>query len=296
MEDVRKFWLENQDGKIIQFTDEESKTFLSSPSGLGIDVNYGGFRLGNSRVVNYQQYQLDDISGTLLFYGNSRAEVYQKYFEFTNFISKNILLKLHYQTPNSFDSFYRYVFVRSLKKEEIIKESLVLECPIVFATQTFWRSDNINSLVVSNEYVGDSKRYPLKRPYSYASSSLNNMRVFNRGNAEASLKIVINGSSVNPTINAFDNKGVKYGEARFIGAFDQVVIDSEDLGENIQLIKNGAYLVAPYSYQDLSIGSPNEVYVTFIKLKSGESTLTFTSDSDFDGTVELYWSDSYVSI
>lgn len=296
MDEVRKFWLENQDGDIVQFTDEESKTFMSQPQGLGMEVNYGGFRLGNAEVVNYQQYQLLDINATLNFRGSSRAEIYNDYFEFMEFISKNSLLKLHYRTPNSFESFYRYVFVKQIQKTEITKDLYLLECPIVFGTQTFWRSDTKNTLIASDRLTDDGKHYKLRRKYSYSTNQLNNMVVINRGNTETSLKVTITGYSKNPTLVAYDNKRQRYGELRLLGEFDKVIVDSDDLNENIQLQQGEAWLVAPYSYQDLSVGSPNEIYVTFIKVKAGQSTLTFASDEPFNGTVQLEWSDSYVSV
>lgn len=296
MENVREFWLENQDGAIWRFTDKEVNTFLNAPKGLGMAVQYGGYRLGNTQVINYQQYDLLDVEGTLFFYRGSRADIYKEYFNFLQFISKNRLLKLHYRTPNSFESYYRYCFVQEVQKTEINNDALIMECPVRFSSQTFWRNDKKNVLVVDNSRQNDGKKYLLKRPYHYASSMLSNMKVINRGNTDTAIKITIEGESINPTINAFDNKGNKYGVMRLLGDFDKVVVDSDDLSENITLIKDESVLTAPYSYQDLSVGAPNQVYVTFIKIKSGESVLRFTSDNIFTGTVTLEWSDEYVSI
>lgn len=294
--DYRKFWLENQDGELWYFTELENKTFLNKPMGLGMSVQYGGFRLGNAQIVNYQSYDLLSVQGTLFFYRNSRADIYKDYFDFMKFISKNSLLKLHYKTPNSFESYYRYCFVQQIDKGEINNNSLIMECPIIFATQTFWRNDIKNVLVVDNTRTNDGKSYPLERPYHYATSGLSNMKVTNRGNTDTALKITIEGEVTNPLINVYDNHNKKYGAVKMIGTFDKVVIDSDDLNESIRLERNGAVLVAPYSYQDLSIGSPNQTYVTFIKLKSGESTLRFNSDETFNGKVTLEWSDEYVSV
>lgn len=296
MADIREFWLENQDKQIWKFTDLESNTFLESPAGLGFNVDYGGFRLGNAEIVNTQQFQLQNVSGVLNFFGNNRAEVYKKYFEFMNFISKNYLLKLHYKTPNSFESYYRYCFVQSIQKTEIDDEHLVMECPVSFATQTFWRNDAKNIIVVDDTMTENGKSYPLERPYQYSASQLSNIKVINRGNTDTAMKITINGASKNPTFNVYDNNGERYGAIRFIGEFDKVVIDSDDLNQNIELTKNDAILTAPYSYQDLSIGSPNQVFITFVKLKSGESTIRFNNDGAFAGNVTIEWSDEYVSI
>lgn len=297
MNDVRKFWLENQDGELWRFTDEESKTFLNAPTGLGLAVDYAGFRLGNAEIVNYQQYQLNNITGTLLFYKKSRAGIYDDYFKFMQFISKNSLLKLHYQTPNDFEnSYYCYCFVAQVDKGEIDNNRLVMQCPIVFKRQTFWRNDNKNVLNIENETQEDGKQYELYRPYYYASSKLNNIRIVNRGNAEATLKLTIFGETTNPTFRIYDNNNVQYGAVRMLGTFDEVMIDSDDLNENIVLKKNGAVLTAPYGYQDLTIGAPNQIYVTFIKIKSGVSHAVFTSDDTFTGSLRLEWSDEYVSI
>ncbi len=205
-------------------------------------------------------------------------------------------MKLHYRTPNSFESYYRYCFVQEVGKDEISNSNLMLECPIRFSSQTFWRNDKKNVLVVDNTREEGGKSYPLDRPYHYASSMLSNMKLINRGNTDTAIKITIEGDVINPTINAFDNKGNKYGVMRLLGEFDSVIVDSDDLSENIILESGGSTLTAPYSYQDLSVGSPSQVYVTFIKLKSGESTLRFSSDNVFSGKVTLEWSDEYVSV
>lgn len=295
--DVRKFWLENQNGDIWHFTDEESNTFLTGPSGLGLTVDYAGFRLGNAEVVNYQQYQLGNIQGTLMFYRESRAAIYEDYFNFINFMSNNSLLKLHYQTPNDFEnSYYCYCFVSQIDKSEIDNDRLIMQCPIIFKRQTFWRNDNKNIIVIENEIGEDGKQYPLDRPYYYASSKLSNIRIVNRGNAEATLKITVYGETTNPTFKIYDTNNVQYGAMRMLGTFDEVMVDSDDLSENIVLKRNGAVLTAPYGYQDLTVGSPNQIYVTFIKIKSGVSYGVFTSDYSFSGSVRLEWSDEYVSV
>lgn len=296
MENVREFWLENQDKQLWHFTSEESETFMEDPQGLGLDINYGGFRLGNAEIVNTQQYQLKPITGVLNFFGSNRAEIYKNYFDFMNFIAKNRLLKLHYRTPNTFESYYRYCFVQSVTKTEIDDRYLLMECPITFATQTFWRNDKVNSIAVTDESTGDGKKYELERPYHYASSKLSNIKVINRGNTDTAMKVTILGASKNPTLNVYDNNGVRYGAIRMLGEFDKVIIDSDDLNQSITLEKEGATLTAPYAYQDLSVGQQNQVYVTFVKLKSGESTLVFTNDGAFDGIVMIEWSDEYVSI
>lgn len=297
MADVRKFWLENQNGEIWHFTSEESKTFLNAPAGLGMSVNYAGFRLGNAEVVNYQQYQLNSITGTLIFHKNTRTDIYEDYFKFMQFISNNSLLKLHYQTPNDFEtSYYSYGFVAQIDKGEIDNSRLVMQCPIVFKRQTFWRNDKINILNIENEAGTDGKKYELLRPYYYASSKLNNIRIVNRGNAEATLKITIFGEAENPTFKIYDSSNRQYGAMRMLGTFDEVMVDSDDLNENIVLKRNGAILTAPYGYQDLTIGAPNQIYVTFVKIKSGVSTGVFSSDNTFTGSVRLEWSDEYVSV
>ena len=294
--DIRKFWLENQNGDLWYFTDEESKTFFDAPTGLGINLEYGGYRLGNAEVINYQNYDLLAIQGTLLFFRNSRAEIYKDYFDFMNFIANNSLLKLHYKTPNSFDSFYRYCFVRKVDKTQINSDALAMECPITFQTQTFWRNDNKNVVVVDNSIANDGKSYELTRSYYYPTSKLSNIKVLNRGNTETALKVTIEGEVTNPTLNVYDNSNDKYGAMRMLGTFDKVIVDSDDISESIVLEQDGATLVAPYSYQDLSIGSPNQTYITFLKLKSGESSLRFNADNSFNGIVTLEWSDEYVAI
>lgn len=295
MASYRRFWLENQDGDKWYFTEKEFKTFLANPTGLGFGSSAGGFRLGNAEIVNTFRYELGEISGSLLFYNNSREAIYKDYFDFMGFIAKNNALKLHYDPPNSFDSYYCYCFVSGIQKGEIRNDMLVMECPITFKRQTFWRNDKTTSLLVKDIPLEPSKSYPLDRPYSYSSSMLSNMSIVNRGNVDAPLKITIVGTVTNPTFSIYDGDR-KYGVMRMLGTFDKVIVNGDDLNENIQLEKDGAILTAPFSYQDLSVGSPLETYVTFIKLRTGASKGVFTYDGVFDGDVILEWSDEYVSV
>lgn len=292
---TRQFWLENQNGEMWYFTEHDSNTFMDSPSGLGFSTNYGGFRIGDAEVVTFIQYALGTVEGTLKFMGENRAEVYKQYFDFNKFIANNSLLKLHYRTPNSFNSYYCYCFVQELDKTEMDNRRYVMNCRIAFKRQTFWRNDEKTSLLVKDVPSGESKRYQLKRPYSYASSMLSNMKIVNRGNVEAALKVTINGTVTNPMLSIYAND-IKYGAMKMLGTFDKVTVDADDLNEYIQLEKDGAILVAPYSYQDLTVGSPQETYVTFIKVRPGESKGVFTFDGVFNGEITLEWSDNYVTV
>lgn len=291
----RQFWLENQEGKIWNFTDKETKTFLNTPSGLGFEMNYSDHRVGNSMIITDEEHRLTDVQGTLLFHGNNSVDIYEDYYQFVKFLGKNEKLKLHYKTPNSFDSYYRHCFVSRLDKSEISTDG-IMRCSITFAVKSFWKNDNPNVLFIENTAPTDGKQYELERPYYYPANNLSNIRIINKGTVETSLKIVITGRTVNPTFRLYDSDFEQYGVIKMIGEFDKVIVDSDDLNENIELQKNGFPLPAPYSYQDFSLGKKDKIKVTFLKIHSGVSFASFTSDDTFDGSIRLEWSDEYGSV
>ena len=94
--------------------------------------------------------------------------------------------------------------------------------------------------------------------------------------------------------NIPDNE--QYGAAKILGTYSYVRVDSDDTAEEIHLERNGSVIANAINYQDLTVGSPQQVYVTFLKIQPGTSTLMFDLGDDFDGCVRLTWSNAYVSV
>ena len=91
--------------------------------------------------------------------------------------------------------------------------------------------------------------------------------------------------------------GEMYGEAKFIDstAFDKVSVNSNDGKQEVALEQGGSVLPNPLSYQDLSI-SNGSIYVTFIKLARGTSTLAIGMDSGSITNVTIKFTPIYRSV
>ena len=87
----------------------------------------------------------------------------------------------------------------------------------------------------------------------------------------------------NPYFTLEQNNEV-YGEGKFLDTFSKVIVNSEDGRQMVELQQSGSVLPNPLGYQDLSI-SNGSIYVTFVKLARGTSTLTVGVDS---GTVSSF--------
>ena len=102
--------------------------------------------------------------------------------------------------------------------------------------------------------------------------------MLNNGHIPCGFTIEITGTSrVNPYITLTQD-GEMYGEAKFDDTFSKVYVNSRDGEQEVILEQGGSVLPNPLSYQDLSI-SNGAIYVTFVKLARGTSTLAIGMDS-----------------
>lgn len=293
---VRNFWLTNADDNKYELRDlnvNNTTTFLHSPEGLGYSVNLTTVKLGNTDIIMSEQYNLGSFAGDLIFFGTV-PEMYQQYQNLLSFLSKRPIT-LHYLPPNTDDSYRCLVRVVSVEKTEVNAEDGVMHCPIQMYRQGMWYQDEPNQLEVSND-IAEGKQYPLDRPYSYGALSLENIQMTNNGMTDTGIKVEIFGSVTDPEWSLFNNEGVQYGAAKILGTYDYVRVDSDDLSEEIHLELGGSSIANAINYQDLTVGSPQQVYVTFLKLRPGKSTLMFDLGDSFDGYVRLTWANAYVSV
>lgn len=293
MGDYRVFWLENSSG--IKYSLIEDNHFLASPAGLGFSKNLTTVTLGNTNTVLSETYNLqsDMFTGYVQFFGDTNAERYRGYNDFTRFLMFTPLT-LHYQTPNSDKAYHCTVAVSSLQKSETGQDS-ILSCPITLVKETLWYDDTENVIDVTNA-IPDSKKYALDRPYHYGIVLTSNITVLNAGTSDTPMKIEIIGACENPMYYVYDRDDTLYGICRINGTYDYVCIDSDEANENIILKKNDAYIANAINYQDLTVGSPNQIFVTFIRLKAGTSTIVCKLDDDFSGHVKVTWRNSYATV
>ena len=293
MATYRKFKLLNGLNMTFTLTDRNFKVFGNNPQGLGYSRTMNLLRLGDDNAIPYQMINLDTINLEILFYDDNLADKYQKYNDFVNFLSHKPLY-LQYQKPNSFTWYRRRVEVLSLSKSEVTIDS-ILHCPLVLQTLSFWEDNDSNVIDTDNTLI-DGKVYPITYPFYYGNTALTNIPLVSVGVLDSPLEITINGTIVDPQYILYDANDNVYGMGKFNGTFDKVYINSNEANEEVQLERNGILLDNPLYYQDLSIGSPNEVYITFLKIKTGTSKLSFIVDLDFDGDIKIEWRNRYVSV
>ena len=290
MANVREFWLTNHSGK--KYSLHNVKSFLNKPEGLGFGVDITTIRAGHSNLIISDEYKLGSVSGEILFI-EKRQEAYQEYFNFVNFLYDKPIL-LHYVPPNSFESYFCQIRVVDLEKTEFDLDGM-LHCPIQMYRQTLWYTDKINQVVVYNN-IEVGKQYELYRPYHYGALSTNNIQVFNSGVSDTPITIEINGLVTDPAYSVFNHLGELYGRGRIVGSYDYISINSDDLNEGISLMRNGAFIPNAINYQDLSLGDPRKVFVTFLKLRPGLSKLSFNVNETFTGDIKISWRNAYVTV
>ena len=288
---VREFWLENSAGAKYQLNTQS--VFFHQPTGLGYAVDLNTLRLGESNLIVSEDYNLGTVEGEVLFIGD-RGEVYQKYFEFAQFLYYRPII-LHYRTPNTFSSFRCQVRVVSVEKSEVNSTDGFLHIPISMYKQTMWYSDEESVISVRAEYE-ESKEYPLDRPYHYGALSTAGIDLVNGGVANTPMIVQLEGECTDVMWTLYDGQQNAYGATRILGTYNFIRVDSSDLAESIALETDGIVVPNAINYQDLTVGDPRHIYVTFLKLKPGRSKLVFNLTDEYDGTVTIRWRNAYVTV
>lgn len=292
----RKFWLINGENETYNLTNIVDSALAINPSGLGANATVSLTRLGDASLANSMQWKLSDISLELLFSNDKRnMKAYDQYKKFLSFTSK-LPLYLHYQTPDMIEnSYFREVLITSIDKAEITLNTGTLHCPVILTPLTMWK-DSAERIIEVVSKRSNGKKYELLRPYHYAGDDIDNIELINNSNVSIPFVLEIEGRCEDPTYSLFDRNSAPYGIGKFLGVFDYVYINSEDLYESIQLAKDGAFLPNAISYQDASVGTAGKTYLTFLYLAPGKNTLKVTFANNFNGKVRIRMRDNYVSV
>lgn len=303
MENYRKHWLTNSVGERYDFTNIDFKVFLNDPAGFGFRRTYTSMAVGNSEIVTASQFQLTDITGELLFYDNSNGSKYEQYQRYIQFC-KYKPLEFHYQMPNSEESYHCEVIFTQAQKSEIATDN-ILHIPVTFHRLTQWLTDRDSVYIMDNSPINKGKYHELEYDYAYAGTNLSNTKIVNKGTDDVGFLITVKGKEENGVITeTFSNmrfslsqNGEEYGVCQINGEYNLAIIDSIERSESIYLERNGASIVMPEQYQDFTIAD-GHTFLTFLKLKVGESVFNFTCDriDQFKGTVTLQFKDSYASV
>lgn len=286
----RKLWLKNGKGQEFTFTSQNAKHFLNAIGGLGFSKSVDGYKLGNVTKITSSAYNFLNVTGDLYFY-DSVDNAYEQYFNFVKFISLEPL-QLYYLPPNTLNPYYCECQLISANKSEY-KDGM-LNVPLTLQMTSHWQDSNETIIEMENELVGIGKHYDLERPYYYAGYSLANIPLTNNSSDDVGMVVEIEGDVTNPQWTLAQN-GEVYGTCKLNGTFDRVIVNSRDGEQTIYLELDDSVLTNPASYQDLSVSGG---VLTFIKLKTGQSTMSFTCGNidTFDGTVKISYKGSYVSV
>ena len=260
----RRFWLVNALGNEFSFTDDNAKIFLNEPQGLGFQKAYTSVRVGNSEIVTSQQFNLTDVTGELLFYRDGNGEKYEDYQNFIQFV-KYKPLELHYLTPNSLTAYHCNIIFSQADKSEITELGM-LRVPVTFHRLSEWLTDEDTVITLDNTAIDDGKYYNVVYDYHYAGTSLGGSTIWNNGT---------------------DDVG-------FIFTIDGTVQETE---ESIYLENGGSVISNPEQYQDMTVAN-GKSYLTWTKLKVGETTFAFTCGNieSFDGEITITFKKSYVTV
>lgn len=287
----RKLWLKNGVGNEFTFTEKNAKQFLSTLEGLGFAKTIDGYTLGNVTKVTSSSYTFPNVTGELLFYADVQ-DAYQDYFNFVKFISLEPL-QLYYLPPNTLNPYYCSCELIQVQKGEYGIDG-IMRVPVSFQCTSHWLNSNETAIVLTNEPVGTGKYYDLERPYYYAGTTLQNISLTNNGSDAVGMIVEIVGDVTNPQYTLTQNSQV-YGSCKINGSYDYVKVNSKDGEQSIYLELDGSAITNPAVYQDLSISGG---VLTFIKLKTGTSTMAFTCGNidTFNGTLKIRYSGSFVSV
>lgn len=269
----RKFWLTNAKNEIWKFTDQTVKSFLCNPAGLGFNKSMDLVRFGEKLKVDSQSYYLPEPSGEIIFCDKENADRYSQYNSFVQFLIDEPLV-LHYELPLSTPAEYTLdcQIAKLTKTETSTKKTMV--CSIEFQGLSFWKGTEVTTTGTASSYT-----------------------LTNNGHIPCGFEITIEGTNmVNPYITLTQD-GEMYGEAKFVDStgFNSVYVDSNDGEQNVILEQGGSVLPNPLSYQDLSI-SNGAIYVTFVKLARGTSTLAIGMDSGSITGVSIAFTPLYRSV
>lgn len=292
-DNVRKFWLTNANGDTYSL--HENNVILTNPAGLGFSRSISMAVLGNSNAILSKSYDLASLpfSGEIDFIGSTNVERYKEYNDFSKFLYFEPL-ELHYKVPFDGTPYFCKVIVSNLEKTETGQDG-IMRVNIQLTKQTSWYSEEKNQ-IEARERAYEGKQYPLRRPYHYGVVSTKNVKLYNAGVSETPMLVEIVGNVEDPSFSLYDSNNVQYGAAKLTGVYDYVAINSDDLEEEIVLQRSGATIPNAVNYQDLTVGNPQQVYVTFLKLKPGTSTLVFNTPTDFTGFCRVTWRNAYATV
>ena len=265
----RKFELINSSNETWYFTDHDFRVFLNEPENLGFKRTFTLTRYGNSQVIDETEEECPTPRGEIIFLDSLNEDRYIKYDNFVRFVSYEPL-QFVYIAPGM-GSFTLDCVVNSLEKTESELENY-MSCPVEFQGLGFWKGEQIVRHFTDTQFT-----------------------LLNDGDFPCGFEITIEGDMTNPYFELSQDD--IYGKAKFDSstAFNSVYVNSNDSKQNVVLEQDSTVVSNPLSYQDLTI-SNGSIYVTFIKLARGISTVNIGMDSGSVNDVYVKYYPIYRSI
>lgn len=296
MAEFRQHWLINSVGERYDFTDQNGvKAFLDNPAGFGFSRTISTTKVGNSEIVNSQEFTMTDLTGDLVFFDSDNGSKYEEYQNFINF-ARFKPLEFHYLTPNDLSGYHCDVIFTSASKSDVSETDGLLRVPVTFHRLTEWLTDDDTVLELTNDPIDGGKYHDLIYDYHYAGTNLQGAKLYNNGTDEVGFVFEVFGVVQNMQFSLSAN-GERYGVCKINGTYDYVMINSVEQAEGIYLEYNGSSVANPEQYQDFTIAD-GKSYLTWTKLKVGESVISFTCGNidTFNGYVRVSFKTSYATV
>lgn len=282
---VREFCLMNKKGQEFSLMDIENYCLLTSPKGLGLEINNNYMQLNNRFVLNISKLQQGEVSGEVHF------KHYENYAALVDFIAHADSLYLRYKIPysdGSIKTFYRDIRINSLSKTDIDKESGVLSETISLECLSLWYQKN--QVIYEITAQDNELRWDFKWDSRFASYDVRNLKYINQGHVPASIEVEINGNVLNPAIELYV-EGKLYQEVPInisIAQYEKLLYSSKEDDFYIRKQAQDGSIIDLFNLDYIDFNNDNVVRIPVDK----SCELRLTADNDIQSakvTIFVYY-------
>ena len=292
---MRKFWLENEKGKIWNLTPknpyDKRSSFFGEPEGFGIKTKITSYEVENTCFIEEVETQSQTIVGDLYF---SDYDHFTAFVNFVGNINTKTPMKLYYSInghshDNPLESeWYKLVLINELKKSEIDYKTGFLKCEVKFACLSRWKKDK--QIVLELSRYGEPLVYPYYYPYYYGGSNNLAVDIDNEGNLPTSCVIKVEAVTDTPFIRIIQDGEIldqsKYNLIVKENSFLQIDSSPNKQEASLYTLVDGEYIREDVYY----IGEKDYTYSNFLTIPSGKSTLVFSAVNTDFGKVTISYS------
>ena len=271
---IRKFALvivDDFDKEIDRF----NLDYADTPKNLGFELE---FTTLESRLTTYFTSAREKKLSTTLNLNFIRPNAYEKANAFKRFVQKYTNQRMIFEYNDTTSEVKNWEGKVQRFGQDELNEYKTLVCPISFlpATPKYIRKDN----VVTIRPATKGKSYPLKYPYAYGKSMIENNIINNNYFDEIPLRVTLFGEMNNPQISLQDAETEEiYSTIRFENLFvksdEELIIDA--INSKVLIKRNGVltsaydYLVKDASFDSFLYAKANTISRVVINLNPLES-------------------------